>query len=35
MLPAIIIAVLFIFATSACTHLPKPVESIGKSSAIS
>jgi hypothetical protein len=32
MLPAIIIALLFIFATSSCTHLPKPVESIGKSS---
>ncbi|MCK7481966.1 MAG: hypothetical protein M0C28_35975, partial [Candidatus Moduliflexus flocculans] len=32
MLPAIIIALLFIFATSACTHLPKPVESTGKSS---
>jgi hypothetical protein len=31
-LPAIIIALLFILATSACTHLPKPVESTGKSS---
>ena len=32
MLPAIIFAVLIIFATSACTHLPKPGESISKSS---
>ena len=32
MLPAIIFASLFIFTTSSCTHLPKPDESIGKSS---
>ena len=33
LLVAIIFAILFVFATSSCTHLPKPVEIIGKSSA--
>ena len=33
MFPAIFFAVLFVFATSSCTSLPKPIESIGKSSA--
>ena len=32
MFPAIFFAVLFVFATSSCTSLPKPIESIGKSS---
>ena len=30
-LPAIIFAVLFVFALSSCTHLPMPVDRIGKS----
>jgi len=33
MLPAIFFVVLLVFATSSCTSLPKPTESIGKSSA--
>ena len=32
-LPAMLFAILFVFATSSCTHLPKPGERIGKSSA--
>jgi len=31
-LPAIIFAILFIFAAASCTHLPRPVENIGQSS---